>query len=70
MKPTDIKAIRLRLGLSQEALARLLGVCFQTVNRWERGVYRPSNLAISKIKALSDTPACRDKPYQPDYMHY
>jgi predicted ATPase/DNA-binding CsgD family transcriptional regulator/DNA-binding XRE family transcriptional regulator len=32
-----IRALRLRLGLSQEQFARRLGVSFATVNRWESG---------------------------------
>lgn len=32
-----LRRLRTRLGLSQEALARLLGVAFATVNRWENG---------------------------------
>ena len=31
----QLRRLRTRLGLSQEALARLLGVSFATVNRWE-----------------------------------
>ena len=34
----DLKAWRLRLGLTQEAAAELLGVHRVTVARWESGV--------------------------------
>lgn len=34
--------IRAELNLSQEALARELGVSFATINRWERGHTNPS----------------------------
>lgn len=34
-------AIRQRLGLSQEQMARLLGVSFASVNRWEGGHSSP-----------------------------
>jgi transcriptional regulator with XRE-family HTH domain len=30
-----LKGLRQQLGLSQEALARLVGVSFPTINRWE-----------------------------------
>jgi len=52
MKSEDIKKIRNSLGLSQEALAHLVGVSIQTVNRWERGLFSPSRLAQEKIKGL------------------
>jgi transcriptional regulator with XRE-family HTH domain len=35
-------AIRARLGLSQEAMARLLNVSFASVNRWEGGHSSPT----------------------------
>src|SRR5579859_236853 len=37
-----VRLLRARLGLSQEQLARQLGVSFATVNRWESGRSRPS----------------------------
>ena len=40
MTPEELKERRLALGLTQEALARRLGVCVNTVARWERGVNR------------------------------
>ncbi len=48
----DIKAIRERMGLRQEAFARLLGVSLMTVNRWERGHFKPSLMAQEKIERL------------------
>lgn len=52
MNSEDIKKIRGTLGLSQEALAHLVGVSIQTVGRWERGLFTPSRLAEEKIKRL------------------
>lgn len=47
--PTDfaerVRRLRARFGLSQAKLAALLGVSFASVNRWERGHVRPSELA-------------------------
>lgn len=34
----EIKEIRLERGISQMALAKLCGVCFQTINKLEKGV--------------------------------
>lgn len=38
----NIKQIRKQLFLSQEALAKDLGVSFATVNRWESGKTKPT----------------------------
>ncbi len=40
-----VKYVRTELKLSQEDLARELGVSFATINRWEKGSYNPSRLA-------------------------
>ena len=34
--------IRAKMNMSQESLARVLGVSFATINRWERGHTVPS----------------------------
>lgn len=41
----NVKLVRAELKLSQEDLARELGVSFATINRWENGSYNPSRLA-------------------------
>lgn len=33
--------LRMQLNMSQETLARDLGVCYATVNRWEKGSNTP-----------------------------
>ena len=40
-----VKDVRLRLGCSQEDLARALHISYATVNRWENGQTSPSKLA-------------------------
>ncbi len=44
-----LKEVRIQLALSQEALARALGVSFASVNRWENGKSRPSKLAKAQL---------------------
>ena len=48
----DIKAIRLKLGFTQEDLARKLGLALSTVSKWEQGIFSPSRLAREKIEKL------------------
>ena len=47
-----VKTVRLQLGLSQEELARTLGVCFSTINRWENGKTIPFKLARTQFDAF------------------
>jgi len=47
-----IKTVRNQLELSQEDLAREIGVSFATVNRWENGQTTPSKLAKASINAF------------------
>jgi transcriptional regulator with XRE-family HTH domain len=42
MTPEAIKELRARLQLTQETFARILGVSFATVNRWENGKAEPT----------------------------
>lgn len=47
-----IRDRRQLLGLSQQALADLLGVTHATVNRWETGKAKPQEDRIARLKAL------------------
>ena len=46
-----VKQVRRQLALSQEDLARHLGVSYTTVNRWENGQSKPSKLAKAQFNA-------------------
>jgi DNA-binding transcriptional regulator YiaG len=52
--PSLIKEVRRQLGLSQEDLARRLGVSLATVNRWENGMSKPSKLAKAQFDAFCE----------------
>lgn len=45
----EIKILRQKCILSQEAFAKEIGVSFATVNRWENGKTIPTYKAIKKI---------------------
>ena len=47
-----IKQCRGLKGLTQEQLARSIGVSLNTVQRWESGKTRPSPLAMEKLQSL------------------
>ena len=50
--PSMVKEVRKQLALSQEDLARELGVSYATVNRWENGQSKPSKLARAQLDAF------------------
>jgi len=63
-----IKRLRARLGLTQEALAERLGVSFPTINRWENGKSRPSQLSWGQILKLAGEEGDRiSEPEPPPY---
>ena len=53
-EPKDIKELRLKMMLSQVEFARLLGVCFASVNRYETGKSKPTYKVQRKLKELMD----------------
>jgi predicted ATPase/DNA-binding CsgD family transcriptional regulator len=59
-----LRTLRSNLGLSQEQLARRLGVSFATVNRWESGRTGLSDRALAALAELEATAAAR--PAEPD----
>jgi len=49
---TQIKQLRLRRGITQEAIAQHLGVTAQAVSKWERGVATPDISMLPDISAF------------------
>ena len=47
-----ILKLRAKLNLSQEELAKLLGVSFMSVNRWENDKYAPTKLVKVRLLQL------------------
>ena len=52
----QIKAVRLKLHMSQTEIAALLRVSFATVNRWENGKTTPNYRARRMIEQI-----CKEK---------
>ncbi len=53
----EVKAIRDRLGVSQEKFANLLGVSKRTVENWEQGRRHPTGPARSLLRIVEADPA-------------
>ncbi len=60
----EIKKIRQKCFLSQEALGRELGVSFSSINRWENGKNKPNMSAMKKIKELCISQGIDFKPLE------
>jgi len=54
-----VRSRRLEIGMSQERLAELLGVTFQQVQKYEKGVNRIAASRLHDISAALDMPPAR-----------
>ncbi|MBP5428641.1 MAG: helix-turn-helix transcriptional regulator [Clostridia bacterium] len=60
----NIRELRQKCFLSQEAFAKELGVSFATVNRWESGKTKPT---YKTMKLIDDF--CKKHKFDFDIMH-
>ncbi len=51
-----IRAQRLRIGMTQQKLAELIGVAFQQAHKYEHGLSRVSAGRLYQIKVVFETP--------------
>lgn len=56
MKPSEIRALRGKLRVSQSIFARLLNVPRQTAISWEKGVRKPSGAALKLLTIARRAP--------------
>ncbi len=66
MEPDHMRKLRLAFGLSQERLARLVGVSVRTVARWEGGQSQPSPLAERQLRGLENLERLLSRLMRPD----
>jgi len=52
----EVKAIRERMGVSQDRFAMILGVSKRTVENWEQGRRHPTGAARSLLKIVEADP--------------
>jgi DNA-binding transcriptional regulator YiaG len=52
VSPQMVRSLRSRQGISRTDLAQLVGVCSETVSRWELGKQRPRPEYRPRIAAL------------------
>jgi putative transcriptional regulator len=56
-KQVDVKALRLRIGMTQEEFAARFGVSIATLRHWERGDRSPQGPALVLLNVISHNPA-------------
>jgi putative transcriptional regulator len=52
MTPTEITAVREKIGVSQAVMAAYLNVATHTVSQWERGERRPTGAALKLLHVV------------------
>ena len=52
----DVRAVRAKLGLSQDGFAATFGVSAKTVRKWEQGERRPTGAARVLLKVIEREP--------------
>lgn len=57
MNSIAILALRRALKLSQAEFAKRIGISLMTVSRWERGIRKPSPLALDALRRLEHNAA-------------
>jgi putative transcriptional regulator len=54
--PADVKAIRSKLGKSQQEFALMIGVSVATLRNWEQGRRTPEGPALALLRVASAEP--------------
>lgn len=55
--PAEVKALRLKLGVTQGIFARLIGVSSELVAHWEYNIRKPAPLARRLMDKINENPA-------------
>jgi putative transcriptional regulator len=55
-RPTDVKAVRAKLGASQSEFALLIGVSVATLRNWEQGRRTPDGPALALLRVAAKNP--------------
>jgi putative transcriptional regulator len=55
-RPTDVQAVRAKLGASQAEFALMIGVSVATLRNWERGRRTPHGPALALLRLAAKNP--------------
>jgi DNA-binding transcriptional regulator YiaG len=65
---SDVKGLRLHLGMTQQELADEMGTRQQTISEWETGMYRPRGASLTLLNLVAERAGFRygDAATEPD----
>ncbi len=55
-RPTDVQAVRARLGVTQTEFALMIGVSVATLRNWEQGRRTPDGPALALLRVAAKNP--------------
>ena len=55
-RPTDVKAVRAKLNVSQAEFALMIGVSVATLRNWEQGRRTPDGPALALLRVAAKNP--------------
>jgi putative transcriptional regulator len=55
-RPTDVQAVRAKLGASQSEFALMIGVSVSTLRNWEQGRRTPDGPALALLRVAAKNP--------------
>ena len=55
-RPTDVQAVRAKLGASQAEFAMMIGVSVATLRNWEQGRRTPDGPALALLRVAARNP--------------
>lgn len=55
-RPEEVKAVRARLGQTQEEFALMIGVSLATLRSWEQGRRQPDGPALALLRVTAKNP--------------
>jgi putative transcriptional regulator len=55
-RPTDVQAVRAKLGVSQTEFALMIGVSVATLRNWEQGRRTPDGPALALLRIAARNP--------------
>jgi len=55
-RPTDVQAVRSKLGASQSEFALMIGVSVATLRNWEQGRRTPDGPALALLRVAAKNP--------------
>ena len=60
--PVDVRALRLKMGMTQQTFAHRFGLPVTTLRHWERGTRKPTGTALVLLHVIRENPRLKRAP--------